>query len=79
MSTIQEFDLTRESSELQDFAEEVRRLINNGNVEVEVTTAASPAFAAPQETKIVLSIFGATFRLYISYLGDWYYTGLTKL
>jgi hypothetical protein len=79
MATIQEFDLTRESGELQDFAEEVRRLINNGNMEIEVTTAASPAYTAPQETKFVLSIFGATFRFYISYLGDWYYVGLTKL
>jgi len=79
MSNIQEFDLTRESAELQDFSEEVRRLINNGNMEIEVTTATAPAFIAPQETKIVLSIFGTQFRLYISYLGDWYYAGLTKL
>jgi hypothetical protein len=79
MSNIQEFDLTRESAELQDFTEEVRRLINNGNMEIEVTTATQPAFDPPQETKLVLSIFGAQFRLYISFLGDWYFTTLTKL
>ena len=79
MSTIQDFDLTKERIQLQEFADEVRNVVNNGNLEVEVTLAASPAFAAPQETKLVLSIFGATFRLYISYLGNWYYTGMTQL
>jgi hypothetical protein len=79
MATIQKFDLTREQINLQRFADEVRQLINNGNFEVEVTNASEPAFDAPQETKFVLSIFGAQFRLYISYLGDWYYATLTKL
>jgi hypothetical protein len=79
MAKIQDFDLTKERLELQEFAEEVRILINNGNIEFEVTAASSPAFDAPQETKMVLSIFGAQFRLYISYLGDWYYSTLTKL
>jgi len=79
MAKIQDFDLTKEKLELQEFADEVRKLLNNGNFEIDVTAAASPAFQAPQETKFVLSIFGAQYRLYISYLGDWYFTTFAKL
>jgi len=79
MAKIQDFDLSKERLDLQDFADEVRSIINNGNIEIDVTAATSPAFDAPQETKIVLSIFGAQYRLYISYLGDWYYTTFAKL
>lgn len=79
MAKIQDFDLTKERLEVQEFADEVRKLLNNGNMEIDVTAASSPAFAAPQETKFVLSIFGVQYRLYISYLGDWYYTPMTKL
>jgi len=79
MAKIQDFDLSKERLDLQDFADEVRSVINNGNIEFDVTSASQPAFDAPQETKLVLSIFGAQYRLYISYLGDWYHTTLTKI
>jgi len=79
MATIQNFDLTKERLQLQEYADEVRNLLNNGNLEIEVTTASSPAYAAPNETKMVLSIFGAQYRFYVSYLGSWYYTTMTKL
>ena len=79
MSNIQDFDLTRERAELQEFADEVRKLLNHGNMEIEVTTASSPSYDAPNETKMVLSIFGAQYRFYVSYLGDWYHTTMTKL
>ena len=78
MARVHDHDLTREHIELRDFADEVQSILNNGNVEFDVTAASAPAFDAPNETKIVLSIFGAQYRLYISYLGDWYYTTLTK-
>ena len=79
MANIQDYDLSKERVELQDWADEVRTLINNGNFEIEVTAASSPAYTAPNETKMVLSIFGAQYRLYISYLGDWYFTTFAKL
>ena len=79
MSTIQDFDITKERIQLQDMMEEIRNLLNNGNLEIEVTTASSPAFEAPQETKLVFSVFGAQFRMYISYLGEWYFTTFAKL
>lgn len=76
---VQDVDTTKESVQVQEFVDNVRELLNNGAVEFEVTFAASPSVPAPNETKLVLSLFGATYRLYISYLGDWYYTGMTKL
>jgi hypothetical protein len=79
MAKVQDHDVTKERLELQEFVDEVRSILNNGNVEIDVTSASSPAFDAPNETKTVLSIFGAQYRLYISYLGDWYYTTMTKL
>lgn len=79
MAKVQKFDLTTEGLEIQEYAEKVSEILNNGSIEFETTAASSPAFAAPQETKLVLSIFGAQFRLYISFLGEWYYTTLTIL
>ena len=75
---VQDVDMAKESVQVQEFTENVRSLLNSGGLEFEVTFGANPG-AAPQETKLVLSLFGATYRLYISYLGSWYYTGLTKL
>ena len=79
MSTIQDFDITKERIQLQEMLDEIRNLLNNGSLEVEVTTASSPAFAAPQETKMVMSFFGTQYRLYISYVGDWYFTTFDQL
>lgn len=76
---VQDVDMTKESVQVQELTENIRSLLNNGAVEFEVTFAATPPTPAPGETKVVLSLFGATYRLYISYLGNWYYTGLTKI
>jgi hypothetical protein len=70
--------MSKESVQIQEFTDNVRSLLNAGGMEFEVTFAASPGIA-PNETKLVLSLFGGTYRLYISYLGDWYYTALTEL
>lgn len=75
---LQDIDMVKESVQVQELTDNLRNIINQGGFEFEVTTAATPG-TAPQETKIVLSIFGATYRLYISYLGSWYYTTLTKV
>ena len=75
---VQDVDMSKESVQIQEFTDNIRSLLNSGGVEFEVTFAANPG-AAPNETKIVLSLFGATYRLYVSYLGNWYYTALTKL
>ncbi len=75
---VQDVDMSKESVQIQEFTENVRSLLNAGGMEFEVTFAASPG-VAPNETKLVLSLYGATYRLYISYLGSWYYVALTKL
>lgn len=76
---VQDIDTTKESVQMQEFTDNVRSLLNGGAVEFDVTFAAVPVGVAPNETKIVLSIFGATYRLYISFLGNWYYVALTKV
>jgi hypothetical protein len=75
---VQDVDMSKESVQVQEFTENVRNLLNTGAVEFEVTAASAPG-TAPNETKVVLSLFGAQYRLYISYLGSWYYTTLTKV
>lgn len=75
---VEDIDTTKETVQMQEFVDNVRSLLNGGAVEFNLTFAASPPVPAPNETQLVLSIFGATYRLYISYLGDWYYAPLTK-
>lgn len=76
---VQDVDLSKESVQVQEFTDNVRDLLNAGAIEFEVTFAAVPDGDAPNETKVILSLFGATYRLYISYLGSWYYASLTKV
>ena len=76
---VQDVDLSKETAQVQEFAENVRSLLNAGALEIEVTAAANPPTPAPLETKLYFSLYGATPRFYISYLGDWYYVGMTKL
>lgn len=76
---VEDVDTTKESVQVQEFVDNVRNLLNGGAVEFDVTFAAVPTVPAPSETKIVLSLFGATYRLYISYLSNWYYVALTKV
>jgi hypothetical protein len=75
---ISDVDTTKESVQMQEFVDNVRSLLNNGGFEIEMTAGSDPG-TAPQETKIVISLFGAQYRVYISYLGEWYYATLTKL
>jgi hypothetical protein len=79
MTRLSDYDLTKESIPIQEFTDDVRRIINNGLYEIQVTASSSPDFTAPNEPTIVLSIFGAQYRLYVSYLGTWYYATLTSL
>ena len=79
MAKISNHDTTKESIQIQEFIKEVRDLLNNGSIEIETTTASQPAYDAPTETRIVLSIFGTQYRIYFSYLGDWYHATLTKI
>ena len=78
MTRIQDVDLSRESLQLQELLDNLKTILNNGNVEIEVTAASAPAYTAPNVTKFVLSIYGSQYRLYISFMGDWYYATLTK-
>lgn len=76
---LSDHDVSRESLPVQELTAELRNILNNGLYEVEVTSSSQPDYDAPDEPRVVLSLFGAQYRLYIGYLGDWYYTTLTKL
>ena len=79
MTKISEHDLSKDSLPIQELADEVRTILNNGTFELQVTTASQPAFDAPDNPILVLSIVGGQRRLYVSYLGSWYYASLTLL
>ncbi len=79
MTRISDHDLTKESLQNQEFADEVKRIINNGLYEIQVTTSGTPDYDAPSVPTIVLSLFGAQYRIYFGYNGSWYYVNLTKL
>lgn len=75
---VQDVDMNKESVQVQEFTENVRSLLNNGGYEVETTFAANPG-DAPQEPKMVASFYGATYTLYLSFLGEWYSVSLSKV
>jgi len=77
MSKISDHDLSKESIQLQELLQDLKRILNNGSYEVQVSAFAPPAFDAPAEPVLVLSKVGAQVRLYCSYLYVWYYVTLT--
>lgn len=79
MTKLEEHDVSKESLAIREMFENLKQILNFGNLEVDVTAAGAPAFDAPNEPKFVLSVFGAQVRLYVSYLGEWYYATLTQL
>jgi hypothetical protein len=79
MSKIQDVDLSKESIQVQELLDNLKVVLNNGNYEIEVTAASQPPYSAPNVTKFVLSVYGNQFRLYVSFLSNWYYATLTKV
>jgi hypothetical protein len=79
MARLSDSDLTKESIQVQEFSDDVKKILNNGLYEVKNTAAASPSFDAPQAPTLVFSVFGGQIRLYVGYLGVWYYASLTAL
>ena len=76
---LEDQDVSRESLPVREMFENLKSIINFGNIEFDVTSSSQPDFDAPEQTKVVLSLFGSQYRLYISYLGEWYYATLNKL
>jgi len=79
MTRLSDSDLTKESIQVQEFSDEVKRIINNGLYEIQTTAASSPTYDAPQVPTLVFSVFGGQIRLYVGYLGNWYYAAFTAL
>ena len=79
MAKVQDHDFSKESIPVQEFLEDVRKILNNGTFEIEFTASTSPDYDAPAETRFVMSVFGGQLRLYISANSQWYYVSLTAL
>jgi len=72
MGKISEHDTSKESTQVQEFVDEVAGIMNNGNYEILVVATDPPGFDAPQVPQLVLSKVGAVVKLFCSYLGTWY-------
>ena len=79
MTRLSDSNLTKESIQVQEFSDEVKRILNNGLYEIQTTASSAPTYDAPQVPTLVFSVFGGQIRLYIGYLGVWYYTTFTAL
>lgn len=79
MAKIQDHDFSKESIQVQEFLEDVRTILNSGTMEIEYTSSSAPDYDAPAETRMVVSTFGAQYRLYVSANSSWYYVTMTKV
>jgi len=79
MAKISDHDFSKESIQSQEFLEEVKKIFNNGTMEIDFTAASEPAYEAPTEPRLVLSVFGSQYRLYLGVNTTWYYVTLTAL
>lgn len=76
---VQDVDLSKQPIQIQTFCQNVMSVLNSGLLEIPISFSQPPSTTAPQEVTMYLSIYGSTVRLYVSYLGNWYYTNLTKV
>lgn len=79
---LQDYDISKENVNIQDTIEDVRNILNRGNYEIKFTSQASPNWTENINGILVLSVYGASVRLYISNTSatnGWSYANLTDL
>lgn len=79
---LQDYDISKENVNIQDTIEDVRNILNRGNYEIKYTTQSSPNWTESVNGILVLSVFGASARLYVSNnsaANGWSYAALTDL
>lgn len=82
MSKIQDYDLSKQDINVQDTHEEIRNILNNGQYEMKKITSSYPNWSEGKDGVMVLSVFSASRRLYISDMSatsKWSYVALTEL
>lgn len=82
MAKIQDYDISRQDINVQDTMEDIKTILNRGRYEITVITSSSPSWTESVNGIMVLSIYGATTRLYISNMSatnKWTYFSGTDL
>ena len=79
---VQNYDTSRENINVQDMFEDIKNILNLGRYEFTKITSSEPSWTEGVDGIAVLSVFGATRRLYISDMSaakKWVYVTLTEL
>jgi len=79
---IQDYDMSKQDVNMQDTIEDVRSILNLGNYEIKKIALANPNWSESVDGILVLSVYGAQYRLYISdtsATNGWRYVDLTSL
>lgn len=79
---MQDYELSRQDINVQDSFDDIKSILNNGSYELKITAASSPGWTESVNGVMVLSIYGASTRLYISNnntANGWVYVALTDL
>jgi len=74
--------MAKQDVNMQDTVEDIRNILNLGNYEVKKIALAEPNWTESVDGILVLSIYGAQYRLYISdtsATNGWRYCDLTAL
>ena len=58
--------MSKQDVNMQDTVEDVRNILNLGNYEIKKIALASPNWTESVDGILVLSVYGAQYRLYIS-------------
>jgi len=82
MTKIQDYDLSKEDTNVQDTHEEIRTILNTGQYEMKKITSSYPNWSEGKDGVMVLSVFSASRTLFISDMSatnKWSYVSLTEL
>jgi hypothetical protein len=82
MGKISDYDVSKQDINVQDTIDDIKNVINNGAYELKITTASSPGWRESVNGVLVLAIFGASTRLYVSNnntSNGWAYVDFTDL
>ena len=79
---VADYDMAKQDVNMQDTIEDVRSILNLGNYEIKKIALANPNWSESVDGILVLSVYGAQYRLYISdtsATNGWRYVALSTL
>jgi hypothetical protein len=63
---VQDYELSKQDINVQDCLDDVKNILNKGAYEVKIITSSSPSWQESVNGVLVIAIFGASTRLYVS-------------